>query len=324
MTIPLKCEAGQTEPITYIVRHGNGDRTRVTVNPPPAATVVAAAPAPAPAPVVAAPAPAPRPAAPAAMETVYVTCPQRSGVSKVYTNDGRTIPVRCGPQSQPAVTYIVAHPDGVRTRVVTQTTATTAAPVAQQVAAVATVTPAPPVTTPPGYRTAWTDDRLNPNRGPRTATGNAQMNLIWTQTVPRRLIDTYTGNDVTAFFRNLFYPNMPTQAQIAQVAAGNTVVVTHTARRRTDASAVVQPAPSQAAAASKRYVQVGTFGVASNAQNTIARLQSMGLPVSRSSLTRGGKTYQIILAGPFTQQARLNSALSQIRGLGFSDAFARN
>ena len=41
---------------------------------------------------------------------------------------------------------------------------------------------------PLGFRSAWTDGRLNPQRGPQTAAGTEQMNLVWSQTVPRRLI----------------------------------------------------------------------------------------------------------------------------------------
>ena len=48
--------------------------------------------------------------------------------------------------------------------------------------------PAETFKAPPGYRSAWTDGRLNSTRGPQTTTGTAKMNLVWSQTVPRRLI----------------------------------------------------------------------------------------------------------------------------------------
>lgn len=41
---------------------------------------------------------------------------------------------------------------------------------------------------PKGYKVAWDDGRLNPDRGPRNAADTERMNQIWTQTVPRRLI----------------------------------------------------------------------------------------------------------------------------------------
>ena len=45
------------------------------------------------------------------------------------------------------------------------------------------------VFTPKGYRPAWTDGRLNVQRAEQTLAGQAQMRKIWTDTVPRRLID---------------------------------------------------------------------------------------------------------------------------------------
>lgn len=43
-------------------------------------------------------------------------------------------------------------------------------------------------TAPAGYRVAWDDGRLNPYRGIRTPEGDAQTRMVWTDTVPRRLV----------------------------------------------------------------------------------------------------------------------------------------
>jgi hypothetical protein len=37
---------------------------------------------------------------------------------------------------------------------------------------------------PPGYKLVWDDGRLNPNRGPRTAEGDAAMRQLWSDEVP--------------------------------------------------------------------------------------------------------------------------------------------
>lgn len=42
---------------------------------------------------------------------------------------------------------------------------------------------------PKGLELAWDDGRLNPLRGAGRASGRAKMERIWTQTVPRRLVD---------------------------------------------------------------------------------------------------------------------------------------
>ena len=50
-----------------------------------------------------------------------------------------------------------------------------------------------PLGPPKGWRPAFEDGRLNPNRGYRTSSGDAQTNAIWTQKVPRRLIRSAPG-----------------------------------------------------------------------------------------------------------------------------------
>lgn len=72
-----------------------------------------------------------------------------------------------------------------------------------------------------------------------------------------------------------------------------------------------------------RYVQVGTFAVPANAQNTIAGLQARGLPVSRGDVRHRGRAMQVVLAGPFDSPVAVREALSQARAMGFSDAFIR-
>lgn len=147
---------------------------------------------------------------------------------------------------------------------------------------------------PKGYRLAWDDDRLNPRRGQGTAAGEAQMNRIWTQDVPRRLV-----------------------AQAPE-----------TVSRAEPAPLIVMPPKAQVVASSKNrpdvtagaFIQVGVFGQASNANRAAARLQALGMPVSLQTLRRNGQVLQVVLAGPLRKPG---PALSTLRESGFSDAFLR-
>ena len=260
-----------------------------------------------PAPVPVAPAPTTRvvkavPTPPPA-RTVTSVCPGASTLSQQYLNS--SFAVRCGPQG--------THPGAGTTGVPAQT---------------ATVQPKTVRVAPPqGYKPAYTDGRHNTNRGPITAEGNARMKLVWTTGVPRRLIDQNSGRDVTAAYPNLRFPFISMKEQKRYVAqhgwpaasrtqTSSVTVATKTTPPATTATRTVAPT-------SHRYVQVGTFGQPSNAQNTAARLQQMGLPVRVGTYQKAGKTYRIVLAGPFNDRRSLSSALSAARRAGFSDAFTR-
>jgi len=155
---------------------------------------------------------------------------------------------------------------------------------APQVAEVASAPPAArPAVIPEGYKSAWDDDRLNTQRGPRTATGDLQM---------------------------------------AQVM--DTAVVPMRSRAAADPGAPAVDRVMTMGTVAGRYVQVGTFGVAANADAAAVRLRAAGLPVAMADARQGGKAMTVVMAGPFADGPVLRDALAAARGAGFRDAFVRN
>lgn len=71
------------------------------------------------------------------------------------------------------------------------------------------------------------------------------------------------------------------------------------------------------------FVQVGTYGVPSNADRAAGRVRAMGYPVAFARLQRQGQALQAVAAGPFSDAASVNAALSWARSAGYSDAFVR-
>ncbi len=162
-----------------------------------------------------------------------------------------------------------------------------------------------PVRIPKGYRAAWTDDRLNPNRAQGTARGQAQQDQIWTQEVPATLVaeQPVSGGRVVISTKS----EVPGKVRV-RVSTKSTP------------TAPVARAPK---VVGTYYVQVGTFGVASNAEGAKARLRAQGLQVGTANISKGGKALQIVLAGPFGDQGAAQAALRAARGAGFGDAFIR-
>lgn len=283
--------------------------------------------------IAVAPAPVQGPAV--APQVVYLP-PTVDGSNHPYwKSDGRHT-VRYGPQAY--------HPSGAGI----PARADTAAAVPQAPAAAYDM-----VQVPPGYRPIYPEGRLNPMRGVGSGQGEATMNLVWTQTVPRRLIDVGTGRDVTTTYPQMVYPY--TNLALQQQHMGVRVSTRSQATRKRVAAAEVKPAPAAAvvteepvvvaeidpgtvtdtaadavAAApmpaagglDRPFVQVATFGVPANARRTLARFTAAGLPVTSRPFSSGGRSYDIVLIGPFADAAALADGLARARAAGFSDAFA--
>lgn len=285
---------------------------RVKPKPAPKRVVRVAKPKPAPKPV-----PAPVRTVAAAAPVASSSCVAASPVSQKYYNRSGA-PGRCGPQTTPHVT-VVRRSSGSDTSVKTVKDAKGKAYGQYVDAKAATgnerVLPRQVyekrdntvIAPPPGYRNVWNDDRLNTKRAEQTLKGHAQMSLVWTNTVPRRLINKQTGRDVTAKYPKLIYPFTDYAAQKAYLSSQGTV----------------KAKPAKVQAIKGRYVQVGSFAVESNARNVATKLQRMGLPVKYGVSKRGGKTIRSVLAGPFGSKADLSHAMSKARNAGFHDAFIR-
>ena len=311
--------------------------------PPPAVRQVpASAPT---ARVVASPAPTPAPAPRAAQ--AEPVCSGGNAVSQGYINSGVQYPVRCGPQAaSPTAGAVTRSAQGAVPVIGTgRGQVTTNTRVLPRQTFDARLAERDVMQVPEGYRPVWTDDRLNPRRAEQSLGGIAQSRLIWTNTVPRRLVDQSTGRDVTARVALVYpYTDVDTQTRelgtvtlirrdgqlLKRIQRNRTKARTPTAAPKPKAASAPRAKPAAAtptakpgAAAKGKYVQVGTFGVPSNAQRTAQRLVQAGVPARIGTLTRGGKSYQVVLAGPFASRNGVNSGLQAARSMGFADAFIR-
>lgn len=302
---------------------------------------------------------APQAAAPrvASVQPRQPACQGASPISSRYINSGRDVPVRCGPQ--PITRSTVAPRVTATAPVVTQPQAIRRVPARTVTTANAGLSPQTRVVprqvydarqardvyqVPEGYRPVWEDDRLNPRRAEQTLEGVARTRLVWTTTVPRRLIDRSTGRDVTTTVPLVYpYTDLGTQRRelgtvtlvqrdgqlMKRIQRNKAKVRQPTVSTRSAPAPVVQkqtrtaPKAKAQTATKGRYVQVGTFAQPGNAQAAAQRIIRAGLPARIGKVQRGGKSYQIVLAGPFASSATLSDGLRRSRSAGFGDAFVR-
>jgi len=216
------------------------------------------------------------------------------------------------------------------------------------------VTRAAPIALPPGYKSILASEQNPAFRGRGTPAGQAAMDLIWTQTMPRRLIEVTTGQDVTTRYAQIRYPYTSVRVSTSSYVMANgprvyrdrpraTAQTGQKSTLRRKRKVIDEAAPTNmkgfrkindvsasdssigrkgpSAPPDQRFIQVATFGVPDNAVRTLSRFRAKGLPTASRALRRAGRSYKIVLLGPFSDRAGLNAGLKSARRAGFSDAF---
>jgi SPOR domain len=200
------------------------------------------------------------------------------------------------------------------------------------------------VQVPQGYRSVWDDDRLNPYRAEQNLDGRSDMLLVWTQSVPRRLIDRRNGRDVTATVP-LVYPYLDVSVQARDL--GEVTIVERNGQqlkriirnqqplrvarapvyssRSAPAAAVAKPA-AQAMPQPKgpaQYIQIGLFSTPEKARAAAQNVARLGLPARIGKQRQSGTTYSSVQAGPFQGDTATRNAQQRLERFGYAGAVLR-
>ena len=81
------------------------------------------------------------------------------------------------------------------------------------------------------------------------------------------------------------------------------------------------PAPTATSGLSQPYIQLGFFSVEANANNTLKSLETRKIPGKVTKSTAKGKTFWRVLAGPAQTKGERSSYMTEIKKMGFADAY---
>lgn len=178
---------------------------------------------------------------------------------------------------------------------------------------------------PPGYQLAWDDGRLNPYRGLGTPAGEVQMQQVWTNTVPRRLVSVPVTGSTNA---QITYALNGNQGHLAVAPSTRAPVAEDVVRapraRIPTADTAAAPANEVRVGAGHRHVLAGTFAGQGEAVAAYQHLSSLGLPARIGQVRRQGATLFVVMTGPYDDPQSLGRALLQTRNAGFTGAVSRN
>lgn len=212
--------------------------------------------------------------------------------------------VRCGPQTQPHVTYKdgPASPDATVYTYASPAVTHGQVRVAPKHVYENQIISTEGIFVPEGYTLVWDDDRLNTKRAHQTLAGKAQMEQIWTKTLPREIKPGAIAGSYTSYAAGGVPSDVaPEVSRTANVTSAATIAANNNP-------------------ASHRYVQIGAFADPTHAKQAAQRLANSGLPTKMGDRTRGGKSYTLVVVGPYQTQGALDGGLAKVRGMGYAQA----
>jgi len=81
------------------------------------------------------------------------------------------------------------------------------------------------------------------------------------------------------------------------------------------------PTPTQASTLEKPYIQIGIFGVETNASNTATAMRLDGIVTTIKEYEANGKKFWRVLVGPAANASERRALLAKVREKGFADAY---